>query len=379
MKYDRNHAEPPTFTFPAGIGDYQAAKDKIYPPQSPLCVDGERLSREACEHYANAMVQRFVEAASTPYEGGSAYHEFHTRQQKVFNGKGFKDEEVNIRLRFLYQAAVVLHTGGETVYPEGGDNGGYGRPDKTLKFLDRVNKIVEILKTDKRVCMDVIEGRGVSAFVANPDKYEKRKTQNKDSNERKQRKQQLGDKIQMKRKAKGRAVEESDVDSDEWSGGERDEDEEEGIEDGAGATSASIWQTPMSMNLDQENVLSYEAGLNTVPEMAGGPASRTRKRTQRSSKTPVADSRHTKRMKADSESFPCHGLPVSASSRTQQADQALSVAAVNNLQGVSQVAATSHDYLDDTKGFEEYGRWDGHDHRAFDFDLYDEVFKGPWV
>lgn len=294
QKYDRNHAGPPVFTFPAGISDYLAAKTKIYPHQAPLCVDGEQLSQAACDAHADNAVQRFVAAASTPYEAGSVYHEFHTRQQKVFNGRGFKDDEVNIRMRFLYQAIVVLHTGGETVYPEGGDNGGYGRPDKTLNFLDRVDKIVEILKLDKRVCMDVVEGRGVTAFVANPDKFEKRKTQNKDSNERKQQKQKLGDRVQAKRKAKGKATEESDADSDDWSGDEDDQEDGEQDEVGNGPSVASNWRTPQSMAMDYDG----SSAARSSP-LFDGPASRTRKRTLPGSSAAASGRRGAKKPKHD--------------------------------------------------------------------------------
>ena len=217
-KYDRNNAEPPTFKFHPDMWNFPNAKSLVYPAQKTVAVDGDDVIYRDANH-VGLWVTRFVEAANQPYTGGSQYDDFHTRQQKVYNGKvcktqGYGAEEVNARMRLLYEAALRLHTGGEAVYPTGGDNDGYGNPDLKLIFSARLKEITRILKTDKRVCMDVIEGRGVTAFVANPTRFEKRKTQNKDSNARKQKKQQLGDRLQAKRKAKGQDVDGSDIDSD---------------------------------------------------------------------------------------------------------------------------------------------------------------------
>ncbi|KAK3714961.1 hypothetical protein LTR37_007451 [Vermiconidia calcicola] len=267
-KFERNNAGPPAFSFPSGIWSFEDAKRDVYPRLPPAKIEDDDVNLS--EDFANDAVRRFIDAASTPYVDGSAYHIFHERQQQVFNGKFFKNDEVNKRMRFLYQAVLVFHIGGETVYPEGGDNGGYGKADKSMKFSERLDKIIELLKLDKRVCMDVVEGRGVTALVATPDKYEKRKTQNKDSNAKKQKKQRLGDEYEAKMKAQGKDVEGSDADSDD------DGDDNESDEDGdrkEGVTSAPAMNTPASLLLDD---------FGTAP-----PKDRKRKQPARSA-TPVA-------------------------------------------------------------------------------------------
>ena len=209
-KYERNHANPPIFEMLPRI-NIQIAFNVVYPIIPALGLEHDDVESR-CEA---DWVSDFIDAVNKPYTGGSQYDEFHTRQQKVYNGKGYDEETVNVRLRVLYEAALIFHEGGMAVYPVGGDNDGYGAPDKTMTFSERLRAIISILEIDKRVCMDAIEGRGVLALVANPQKYAKRKVQNKDSNERKQRLQKLGDKIWEKRKAKGKRVECSDVDTDD--------------------------------------------------------------------------------------------------------------------------------------------------------------------
>lgn len=223
-KYERNHAGAPVFHVDRKINSFETAQQIVYPKIPPLQLEHDDVIFNSNE---DEWIAKFIEAANKPYDGSSEYPEFHSRQQKVFNGKGFDNITVNVRLRFLYKAALTFHEGGAAVYPKGGDNDGYGSADKSLIFSDRMNAIVEILETDKRVCMDVIEGRGVLALVANPHKYEKRKTQNKDSNERKQKKQKLGDKIQEKMKAKGKAPEGSEIDGEDYSDEEDKVAEEE--------------------------------------------------------------------------------------------------------------------------------------------------------
>ncbi|KAK3706959.1 hypothetical protein LTR37_012458 [Vermiconidia calcicola] len=271
-KWERNNAGPPAFSFPSGIWSFDDAKRDVYPRLPPAKIEDDDV--DLSENFANDTVRRFVDAASTPYVNGSAYHIFHERQQQVFNGKFFKNDEVNKRMRFLYQAVLVFHIGGETVYPEGGDNGGYGKADKSMKFSERLDKIIELLKLDKRVCMDVVEGRGVTALVATPDKYEKRKTQNKDSNAKKQKKQRLGDEYEAKMKARGKDVDGSDVDSDD---GDDESDEDGDREEDVAA--APPMDTPASLLLD---------------DFSAPPKGRKRKQPARSA-TPVAA--RTKRAK----------------------------------------------------------------------------------
>ncbi|KAI7119503.1 hypothetical protein KC352_g33309 [Hortaea werneckii] len=117
------------------------------------------------------------------------------KQQQTYNHKPHEEtskaiyttRSVTCSLRILFQAILNFHRGGEAVYPVGGANGGYG-DEKRLKMSTRLLEIEGILRKDKRVLMDVIEGRGVLAFAAHPVAYQARKQSNKTCNDRKKRK-----------------------------------------------------------------------------------------------------------------------------------------------------------------------------------------------
>lgn len=288
-KWKRNNAPPPVFTYLPGIHSYEIARNVVYPEFQPLNLNGDDVHNE--DFYRDDWVRRFIDAANQPYmqNFGNDYHDFLLRQQKVFNGKGFNNETVNVRMRFLYQAAYVLHAGGQQVYPDGGDNGGYGRTDKSQRFSDRLIRLIDILSRDKRVCMDVIEGRGVTAFVCNPEKYEKRKTQNKDSNERKQKKQMLGDRVQEKRAAKGKDRDRDEVDTDDYSGEESDIDGDEGAR-----TAPEIYGTPMSMGMSSEAMAGTGGGLSMPPP----PKLKTKRETKSTTPGPAKSTRSKKAKRA---------------------------------------------------------------------------------
>lgn len=74
---------------------------------------------------------------------------------------------VTARLRALWWEVVVFHDGGRSLYPVGGDSAGYAE-DPELRFGERLEAIGDVMKVDKRTVMDVVEGRGVGAFVGNP-------------------------------------------------------------------------------------------------------------------------------------------------------------------------------------------------------------------
>lgn len=52
-----------------------------------------------------------------------------------------------------------------------------------MTFQERFESVREFLRTNKRMVMDVIEGRGVKSIVANPKGYNKRKVSNNACNE----------------------------------------------------------------------------------------------------------------------------------------------------------------------------------------------------
>ena len=282
--YDRNNAPPPKFELLPDI-DSGKARKTVYPTLLALNLEHDDVGVKS----EKAWVFDFINAANKPYIGPSEYHEFYARQQKVYNGKGFDEfldePTVNVRMRLLYQAARTFHEGGEAVYPIGGDNDGYGNADETMIFSERLKVIISLLETNKRVCMDVIEGRGVAALVANPKKYAKRKTQNKDSNERKQKMQKLGEEQQMK--DEGKSFEVRDVYTEDYS-----DDGEEVVEEDGNETSLVEFPMPALTDLgpdaDPDDVLPTKpAQLRTTK----------RKRQTRSVAADTSDERSAKLQK----------------------------------------------------------------------------------
>ena len=201
-KYDRNNAPHATFWLMEDV-DSTVAHDEVYPQCNGISpVDNDGSGDDVDARLEVEWMRDLLAAVSKPYLGGGENEAFRIRQQGVYNGKRYDNRTVNIRMRLLFQAALTFHRGGKAVYPRGGDNDGYGNPDESLIFSERMREIIKILQEDKRVCMDIIEGRGVTALVANPLKYEKRKTQNKQSNETKQKKQRLGEEVEEERRQK---------------------------------------------------------------------------------------------------------------------------------------------------------------------------------
>lgn len=214
-KLFRGKAGPPVFTFPGGITSFEQAQLELYPMFEPLIPD-EHLSMEHCDSWEDHIIERLILAVNKPYQGRDKNAPYYMRQQSVLNAKtfseskkAFSDKSVNVRLRMLYRCIAVVHCGGQIPYQLGGDNIGYGAPDASYRFGARINRIIEILELNKRVALDVILGRGVLAFAMHPDQYDKRKTQNMDSNGRKQVRHMIGTKVVKAYKAKG--VNEDDI------------------------------------------------------------------------------------------------------------------------------------------------------------------------
>lgn len=127
----------------------------------------------------DVWIQKWLGALNTavPATGSDVKASWAANQQTTFNQKAKMDREgefstafVTARLRALWWEVVVFHGGCEgarSFYPVGGDSAGYSE-DLELKFGQRLEAIGEVLKVDKRTVMDVVEGRGVGAFVGNP-------------------------------------------------------------------------------------------------------------------------------------------------------------------------------------------------------------------
>ncbi|OQO00132.1 hypothetical protein B0A48_13919 [Cryoendolithus antarcticus] len=171
------------------------AKALLHPQMPPLNHpnDDVDVQRWLSADYMRAL----CEAVSTPYTENDPQPR---AQQTKMNKKPFDSDQyranlVNARLRILFETAVSYHAGGPTYYDIGGDNNGYGE-DKNPTFSQRLNHIIQLLRRNKDIAMDVIEGRGVTALVKNPDKYERRKRDNKKSNDTKASLQEKGKRLE---------------------------------------------------------------------------------------------------------------------------------------------------------------------------------------
>jgi hypothetical protein len=175
---------------------------RLYPEVEALTPPDDDV--EAAKANEQDYIRRLVEAISIPYTSdGSGSKEDSQRvaqqaklNKKPFDSTQYRDDLVNARIRFLFHIALSYHAGGPSLYDTGGDNSGYGE-DRTMKFSERIERIIQLLTFDKDIVMDVIEGRGVTALVHNPNKYERRKRDNKKSNDTKQDLQEKGKQLHM--------------------------------------------------------------------------------------------------------------------------------------------------------------------------------------
>ncbi|KAK1808020.1 hypothetical protein LTR12_017626 [Friedmanniomyces endolithicus] len=189
--------------------------EKVYPMHPPLKYDNDGDEDDFQQHLGleNYWVAHFLEAANTVYTrldesmesqdkekvaDRERKHINAVKQQQLYNYKPHEDsskdfytnEWVNARMRLLFREVLVYHQGGRSIYGIGGHNNGYGE-DRKLKFTARLRVIVEAMRADKRVVMDVIEGRGVAALAMNPKRFADRKNSNNKCNENKKRKLDL--------------------------------------------------------------------------------------------------------------------------------------------------------------------------------------------
>ncbi|RMX80802.1 hypothetical protein D0869_07285 [Hortaea werneckii] len=199
----------PIYELDESIASYEGARQSKFPSLKALVYEGPGLDDwQMFVDQGGYWTYRFIQAANVPYteadpfmpiddmnNDDKAMHLHLIKQQETYNHKPHEEtskaiyttRSVTSSLRILFQAILNFHRGGEALYPIGGANGGYG-DEKRLKMSARLTEIEGILRKDKRVLMDVIEGRGVLAFAAHPVAYQARKQSNKTCNDRKKRK-----------------------------------------------------------------------------------------------------------------------------------------------------------------------------------------------
>ncbi|KAK5130242.1 hypothetical protein LTR08_002288 [Meristemomyces frigidus] len=233
--------QAPTYTFDFAITSFEDARNYVYPMVQPLAYEGRGEDDFRDDSYQETdWVMRFIAAANMEYTAAEVdgleldsdqkrEHEHLLKQQDTYNHKpheksskeSYTNAFINIRMRFLYHAVLTFHQGGPAVYPVGGANGGYGEDNK-MSMTERLYAIEAILREEKRVVMDVVEGRGVLALAANPGMYKDRKASNNKCNTKKKGKFQLADEIEAQRALK-RAETGAEGDGDEEYGQQEDE------------------------------------------------------------------------------------------------------------------------------------------------------------
>nr|POF14997.1 hypothetical protein CFP56_72399 [Quercus suber] len=186
---------PPMYTMDPAISDGAAARNEIFPSAPGLVIEEDDWR----DQEEDVWVERFIQAINCPYSeddvpARSSDHAWLEDQQNEFNRKpgqqtstergSYNNRAITARVRLLYMCAMNYHRGGQIPYPVGGDNWGYEEDQATI-CSQRLEAIERFLKVDKRICMNVIEGRGVYAFAKNPMQYALRKATNSRSNSRK--------------------------------------------------------------------------------------------------------------------------------------------------------------------------------------------------
>lgn len=253
-KHDRRTAEAQPNNLDPEVPDLQAARRLIYPAQvgrgPPI---GQEELQDILER-EDEFIQRFLDAVNAVVPGGEGgnVHQagltWEMRQQITLNQKlrmegSRKGEEgayrrplITARLRALFLETYQFHTGTqECFYSIGGNNAGYN-PDTSLDFQERFELICDLLRKNKRMVMDVIEGRGVKSVVANPKGYNKRKVSNNLCNE---------DKKEIMGKGKDRIESEEPVKKKRRRGGGKlgtvvEEGDEEVVEDDEHREAAAV-------------------------------------------------------------------------------------------------------------------------------------------
>ncbi|KAK4494806.1 hypothetical protein PRZ48_014162 [Zasmidium cellare] len=200
-KYERRVAQPFVYTLDESVPDYAAAHRQIFSPIGGRQIYQDDVHQCLRDPQAeNNFVRFLLNAINEVQSRENGWDVWSARQQKVFNEKaklepGYTNPLVTARLRALYREVLNYHLGGDAVYAVGGDNSGYS-DDRSLRFSQRLATIRDILRKNKRVVMDVVEGRGVQGFVSNPRKYHERKASNNNCNVEKKRIMEKGKEIE---------------------------------------------------------------------------------------------------------------------------------------------------------------------------------------
>lgn len=126
---------------------------------------------------ASDRQRRFLQAAQTPC--APSHSRKYQRWQQILDVKAalharadYSQRSVNVRLTLLFHIALNHRVGGPRYYPlaagaDAGNGGNYGN-EEHLKFEHRLLGIETWLRVNKRIVMDVVEGRDVVVLCCRP-------------------------------------------------------------------------------------------------------------------------------------------------------------------------------------------------------------------
>lgn len=148
--------------------------------QQMLCPDLEPISPNACQldpsireherkaaHWQRRFLAAMVDPIATTDEVFVKWRQTLDRKITLPVARGYTNHDINFRLALLFQIALNCHVGGPRYYqrsPSAQDD----ECDPWFTLERCLLEIESILRENKRIVMDVIEGTEVVAFVQAP-------------------------------------------------------------------------------------------------------------------------------------------------------------------------------------------------------------------
>lgn len=234
-KFLRKTASGPFFTLSPSIPTLVEARNLIHPPMQrtdEYVALGQEEAQRA-KGREDEYIQKFLDAINDSQT--SQANPWLAKQQATFSGNcalkpSYSPAMITARLRALFAELILFHSPNDPslshFYAIGGDNTGYAIK-YDLGFEDRMKVLCRELALNKRIVMDVVEGRGVQGFVGHPEDFARRKRSNMDCNEKKNGIYERGKRVKDgEERGRGRGKRKGF--GDELGSG----DEESGVEDG---------------------------------------------------------------------------------------------------------------------------------------------------
>lgn len=151
---------------------------QLCPQFQPLTPDVRARDPSIAQHEGQLAywLQRFIDTARTSLFSRYGnpiplyrirWHEELEERARRYSGDAYSNRMINLRFAVLFYIALNYYVGGPRFYPFG--NGNDDNTDAPVMPLGRrLELIARILWGNKRIVMDVVEGRGVIPFVQDP-------------------------------------------------------------------------------------------------------------------------------------------------------------------------------------------------------------------